>query len=241
MKASIRTSSFRLALWLIAGLSGHAQGTFQNLNFEAASIPSGTQPSLLPISSALPSWGAYWASNPGATPVMSNALTQVSYDYFSLGGAVVSVLDTNVGLGFVPLQGSYSAALFGGQGVGATIYQFGLVPTGTRSLQLSAYSFGPSLIVTLGGQVINMVPLSVVSRSGFPASYTIYGGDISSFAGQAEQLSITEPGPSSNPPSELFLDNIVFSPDAAPEPSVFGLSALGALLVGTRALKQRRS
>jgi hypothetical protein len=237
MKANVITTPFVLISWLIAGLSGWAQGTFQNLNFEAASIPNGTQPgSLLPTTAALPGWGAYLGSGSG-----SNALAQIPYDDFSLGGPLLSVLDTNVGLSFVPLQGKYSTGLFGGQGVGATIYQTGLVPVGTRSLKLAAYSPNLPFIVTLGGQGINLVPLSVISRSGFPASYTIYGGDISSFAGQSVQLSITEPSPTGTPPpSELLLDNIVFSPDSVPEPSAFSLFALGAVVLGWRVLRLRR-
>jgi hypothetical protein len=53
------------SLILLAALSTHAQGTFQNLNFESANIPSGTPVSaFLPISEALPYWSAYYATPP---------------------------------------------------------------------------------------------------------------------------------------------------------------------------------
>jgi hypothetical protein len=233
MKTNIIATSCLLALCLTAGLSGHAQGTFQNLNFESASVPGGTQPgSLLPISSAFPGWSAYAASPEIG---MSNAVTQIPYDDFSLGGSVISVLDANTGLGFAPLQGNYSAALFGGSfPPWYTIYQAGLVPAGTRSLQLAAYSVGASFVVKLGAEAVNMVPLSTVSRSGFPGSYTIYGGDMSSFAGQAVQLSITELPPSGTSPSELFLDNIVFSENWVPEPGTWELVMCGVAVFASR-------
>jgi hypothetical protein len=208
-------------------VSGYAQGTFQNLDFESARIPNGTQAgSLLPVSRALPGWSVTVGS-------VSNGTVLVPFDSFSLGGSVISVFDTNAGLGFVPLQGRYTAALFGGSvsAPTATIYQTGLVPDGTMSLQFAAYSPDAPPVVTLGGQTINMVPLSQVSRPGFPASYTIYGGDISAFAGLTEQLSISAPSPAGAPPSELFLDDIVFSPSTIPEPSPTGLFFLGVLLL----------
>ena len=240
MKTRIITISSTLALFLAAGISGKAQGTFQNLNFEAANIPAGTQPNNdTPIAIGLPGWSAYFTSTFGE----SNGVTQIWYDGISLGGSAISISDNNAGLGFVPLQGRYSAMLFGGGSTpqyAPTISQTGRVPAGRQSLQMEVYSSGTPFIVTLGGQVINMVPLSTVQLPGFPTHYTIYGGDISAFAGQVAQLSITQPPSPDNPPSELFLDNLVFSPDSVPEPGVLGLSALGALLVGWRILRRRR-
>jgi hypothetical protein len=205
-------------------VSGLAQGTFQNLNFEAASIPNGTPPgSLVPVEAALPGWSVNAPSD------VSNGTNFIPYDGYSLGGTVISVLDTNVGLGFVPLQGKYTAALFGGPSVAAIISQTGLVPGFSKSLQLAAFTSGAPFIVTLGGQTINMVPLSQHSSQGFPSSYTVYGGDISSFAGLTEQLSISEPALAVAPPSQLFLDSIVFSPNAVPEPSALAVGVLGAV------------
>jgi hypothetical protein len=217
-----------LSLALLASSAGiYAQGTFQNLDFESANIPNATQPgSLVPVGMALPGWSV----NVGS---VSNGIVTIPYDSISLGGALISVLDTNAGLGFVPLQGKYTAALFGGSSTAATIDQTGLVPIGSQSLQLAVYSVGAPFVVMLGGQTINMVPLSQVTRTGFPASYTIYGGDISSsLAGQMEQLSISELTPAGTPPSELFLDDIIFSPSMVPEPSTFGLFCIGGLLFG---------
>jgi hypothetical protein len=206
-------------------VGAYGQGTFQNLDFESASIPSGTQPgSGAFISSALPGW----------TP--SGAI----YDGVSLGGAIICIED---GLGGWPrpLQGTYSPALFGGYspivGVSSTISQTALVPNGTTSLLMDAqpvFSWNYGFTVSLGGRTVSMVPLETFS------SYTVYGGDISVFAGQTAQLSITVPPPPSyspNPNGFLF-DNIMFS--TIPEPSVLGLAAVGLLLVGWRVLERRR-
>jgi hypothetical protein len=210
-----------LALLLIAA-GGLAQGTFQNLDFESAQIPSGTRPgSGASINSAFPGW----------TPSVA------FYDGASLGGAAICIID-QLNAGDKPLQGSYSAYLFGGsdpfQGpTSMTISQTGLVPNGTTSLLMDVYAWF-SFTVSLGGQPVNMVPLQT-----FP-SYTLYGGDISAFAGQTAKLSITAPPAPYGMvnPNGVLLDDIRFA--TIPEPSVLAICALGALLLGRRVLERRR-
>jgi len=85
---------------------------------------------------------------------------------------------------------------------------------------------GAAPVVMVGVQTINMVPLQTFGN------YTLYGGNISAFAGQDETLSFTEPPPASNPPSELILDDIVFSTNAVPEPATWALLMCGAGLFG---------
>lgn len=82
-------------------------------------------------------------------------------------------------------------------------------------------------VINLGGQTVNMVPLAR-----FP-SYKLYGGDISSLAGEVATLSITEPPPPHGitPPSWVLLDDIVSSPQMVPEPGVLALFTLGASLI----------
>jgi hypothetical protein len=222
-----------LGLSLIcAAFSVHAQGSFGNLNFESAQIPSSTPPGYVSVATGLPGWTVYLFQPAFGVEPQS----QVFYDGTSLGGAFVAINDANTGFGFAPLQGRFSAVLYGGEfEQSATISQTGLVPGGTMSLQAVMHWSGAAPVVTVGGQTINMVPLQT-----FP-SYTLYGGDISAFAGQVAALSFTEPPPTTTtPPSELILDNIVFSTQGVPEPSIFGLSALGALLLGWRILGRRR-
>ena len=202
----------------IAVQNGQAQG-FVNLNFESANV-SGFSPnsSDVPISSALPGWsGAY-----GSTPV-----SQVWYDGISLGGTIISVVDNKVSdSSFDPIQGVYSAYLFGGSSDAAAISQTGLVPTGTKSLQVKIQSRGTPFNVTLGGQTLNLIPLQTSS------AFTLYGADISSSAGLTEALSFTSPTTAGVPPNFLEVDGVVFSPSSVPEPCTWALLLCGAVLFG---------
>jgi hypothetical protein len=219
---------------LLACQSGFSQG-FVNLNFESANV-SGYAPdsSDVPITSALPGWSANLINSGSTSPV-----TQVWYDGISLGGALISVIDTNAP-SFSPIQGRYSAFLFGGLGPdgqlhSAQIRQTGVVPVGTQSLLLDAYVSGASFTVTLGGQIINMIPLQTF------ANYTLYGGSIpSGVAGQSEMLGFTEPPSAGTQPSMFELDNIQFSSSPIPEPSEFALVALGTLLFTLRRSENTR-
>ena len=212
----------------MAYLQPKPKAPFQNLDFESANV-AGYSPgsSDVPITSALPGWIGYYASS-----TSTNVAAQVWYDGISLGGAVISVIDSLSGER--PLQGTYSVALFGGGSLigeftSSTISQTGLVPAGTKSLLLDGYGGSMPFVVTLGGQTINMTALQTFSN------YTVYGGNIpSALAGQSETLSLTEPAPPQNPPSFFELDNIQFSNLPTPEPGVLGLWALGALILGWR-------
>ena len=200
------------------------------LGFESASL-SGPPQLGVPIGTALPDWSASFSS-PG---VGTNAVTQVWYDNVSLGGAAISLIDTNAGYGFTPIQGRYSVVLFGGPSdifstsdpTYVTLSQTGLVPNGTESLLMDANAWY-GFTVTFGGQGINMVPLQT-----FP-THTTYGGDISGLAGLVAQLKIT--APPTGVPNAVLLDNIRFSSQFVPKPGVVALSALGALLLGWRVL-----
>jgi hypothetical protein len=201
---------------------------FTNLNFESANIPNSTPPdSLIPFTDGFPGWNGYFISS-----AATNLAPQAAYASISLAGNAICIADINVGFGFVPIQGNYSAFLFGGIANDGTVYaaqisQSGLVPSGTQSLQLNAQTYGYPFTVTLGGQTITMSPLQTFSN------YTLYGGNIpSSLAGQDATLSITEPAPTTPFPTELELDDIIFSPSSIPEPSELALAAMGALFLG---------
>ncbi|MCX6929772.1 MAG: PEP-CTERM sorting domain-containing protein [Verrucomicrobia bacterium] len=108
------------------------------------------------------------------------------------------------------------------------------MPTYANSLLFKAEgggTWGGPLVVSMGGVEL---PFSAISAQ---TNYTLYGADISGFAGQVEQLMFTAlPGVN----NYWTLDDIQFSTQLIPEPSVFGLAALGAGLVAWRVLRRRR-
>jgi hypothetical protein len=223
----VRSNFYKIALILlllgVGGERGFSLG-FTNLNFESASIPHGTPvSSLIPATNAFPGW---------------SATTMVFYDGFSTGGSITSIIDTNAPNGggdFEPLQGRYSAMLFGGEGNPTILSQTGLVPTGAMSLQMDLAGSGVSLlIVSLGGQTIQLAPIATF------ANYTRYGGDISAFGGRQAELSFTEQPPAGVPPSFLELDNILFSTSPVPEPGTLALMGAGAVMLGLRHFRARR-
>jgi hypothetical protein len=219
-------AQFFAALLIILCQNGHTQG-FINLNFERATIVRDTSSPYYPY--------AVYASNaiPGWTPSGFLGSTEILYNDISLGAASVSIFDTS---GVYPvIDGTFSIQIYGGANgaPGASISQTSLVPVSAKSILFKAYestALGGTLSVSLGGQDI---PFSALSTG---SNYTLYGGDISSSAGQNQQLIFSAP-----PGNNVYwvIDDIQFSASAIPEPSALGLSALGALLLGWRVLRRR--
>lgn len=224
---SITKAHILTALLITVYQSGYAQG-FINLDFEAATIVRN------PSSPGAPY--AVYATNaiPGWTPVSTLGPNDIIYNTAALGATTVSIFDRN---GAYPvIEGAFSIQLYGGGGVptGASISQTSLVPIGAESILFKALYSGPpggTLLISLGGQD---VPFSSITAG---PNYTLYGGDISAFAGRVEQLMFTAP-PGVNNYWEL--DDIQFSTQSIPEPGVFGLCALGTVLLGWHVLRRRR-
>jgi hypothetical protein len=226
----VRISIITLFLLLFLGFTGFSQ-SFVNLNFESAKV-SAYSPwnDNVPITNALPGWSAYITDG-----TQTNTFAQVWYNDVSLGGAAISLVDSNsLSHSFGPLAGKYSVILFGGGGPSSSlgwassISQTAVVPADAKSLLVLASVVGASFTVTLGNEIINMVPVGGVPNED-------YGGSIPlNLVGQSETLTFTESPPSGVPPSWLDLDNIQFSSTAIPEPSVFGLSVMGGLFLTWR-------
>jgi hypothetical protein len=177
---------------------GYSQGAFGNLNFEQVNTNS-------PVSIA--GWTLYSGT--------------VGYNTVSLGGAAITIHDS-ASLAFQPLQGNYSVFIQGssaGPPTSAAIGQTGQVPASSLSLRYWADPRS-NLQVTFGGVVIPIMRLAST------ASYDIFGGDISSVAGQTAELRFTGLANAGG-----YFDNIFFSNEPIPEPSTVGLIGLGMMLL----------
>ena len=198
--------------------STRSQG-FVNLNFESAIItpdPSSPYyPNAVYASNAIPGWTATGFIGPN----------DILYNSASLGSTSVSILGTN---GIPPaIDGAYSVLLYGGDtATSASINQTAIVPVSADSLLFKAQGSGGTLLVSLGGQNISFFTLSTGSN------YTLYGGNIpTGFNGQNEQLMFSALAGENN---AWNIDDIQFSSLPVPEPSVFALTAFGALFLGFR-------
>lgn len=207
-----------LFAWLSAAINvaaiARGQGTFQNLDFEAARIIL-LNNSVVDIATtnALPSWTA---------SAGTNQLSIIPYNSFAVFPQVGFY-----GSNFWVISGTFSVLL---RNNGA-ISQTGLVSADAESLLFKgSWSSLTPLGVSLGGQ-----SLSFTAISNGP-NYTLYGADISAFAGQT--ATVTFLGPSS---SFYFIDDIQFSPQVIPEPSSLALCLTGGILAAHRLIRRRKT
>jgi hypothetical protein len=228
----LQTPAFLLigvALLVRGRFPASAQGTFQNLGFESATIVPVSGPPIVDFGQAFPGWTGYVG---GVQDFVA------AYNALAMSTAGFSIIDSGFSgpSGGGLIEGNFTAFLMSGAaGVGgqadATLKQTGLVPVGTQSLRFKAYFTAPLnyLEVTLGAQTLSLVP----ERAG--ANYTLYAADIHTWAGQTAELSFTAlyPHPQTGQ-VPVYLDSIQFSSQPIPEPSVFGLFVIGALSVHWR-------
>jgi hypothetical protein len=214
---------------------GYAQGTFQNLDFESANVPvlpSGQQGFTTPAA-GLPGWTVYYGTNQFTGQIFHNDVSE--------GAVSVSILGPHYNAQFSPpiIDGSFSAVVQAGGSatqIAASIAQTGMIPVGSRSIQLDVSPFSSQDLVTVsvGGQNIPLVPLSTRS------SYTVFEGDISAFAGQTEQLMISAPPIAADLFNSDVIDDIVFSSQSAPEPGSLALLSCAGLLFGCSRWRRKR-
>jgi hypothetical protein len=210
-------------LVVLAGLSAHAEGTLQDLNFEEANpMPVPGTPYVTEVS-ALPSW---------TVTIGGVQQTEISENDPSTGAPWVMLVGPGDSSGFAPIDGNYSVLLQGSffSSVPA-ISQTALIPADTESLLFEAQAGSGNLAVMVGTQTIPFIQM------GTGPNYTLYGADVSAWAGDTEQITFSalEAVSSQN---NWELDDISFS--AVPEPSMVALSAMGGLFFGARKWLARR-
>lgn len=199
---------------------GNGQGTFQNLDFESAVIvPVPGLPGVVEFAPALPGWTGYLGTNRQTLALFNNLF---------VGSAGIALLGPGWSGGGI-IAGNYTAVLQAGSEDGspadAAIAQSGLVPPGTRSIQLVSSGERNGFVVSLGGQQLSLVIL------GAQNGYNIYAGDITQFAGETEDLRITALSAPLRP-GNLYLDSITFSSLPIPEPRAINLLLCGAAVLG---------
>jgi hypothetical protein len=225
--------SLLLYLGCASGLWAQA---FTNLDFESATLVPipGDQYNRVYFSLALPGWTGYSGTN---------QLGAALYDNIFLDSTGIGIMDTNFHAFGGVIQGNYTAfleagdSLSGGGSADASLSQTGVVPEGTMSLSFFAESFGP-FSVSLGGSNLNLVSFPVAGQN-----YGLYEADISAFAGQTAELQFTvfAQNPYESQLRWLTLDDILFSPDAIPEPSGLKLLVIGVLGLGVWHRIRRRA
>lgn len=224
---------------LLAALSARAQG-FQNLNFEQANpavdLSGPFYPENVTAASALPGWTAYY-DNIQQSDIYQNVV--------SSGAVTVSIFGPNYpasgsiyGVGII--DGNYTAMLESGSfpntlgQVSASIAQTGRIPPSTESLQFKMWSSLGPWSVTFKG--VTLDPIVIGGGNG----YVLYGADVSSFSGQTGSLEFNAFPPPNLGATYIGLDDITFSTQAIPEPTVGALTAIGGLLIGARKWLARR-
>jgi hypothetical protein len=186
-----------------------AQG-FVNLNFESANVPSQRTSNEIPATNAFPGWDV--------------SAPYIYLNDFSLSGDSISLMDSNSIYSGPPIQGRYYALFRGASTYSISLGQTGQVPLWAQTITYWGNDQG--FQITFSGQLLTFGAISNT------ANYTVYGADISAFAGQTGQLLFTAP-----PGTGGMLDNIRFSSTPVPEPNTFALVALGASLLGLRRWK----
>ncbi len=226
MKANSTRCRVLAVFLLITAREAFTQGTFQNLDFEMARIiPIVGGPNYrydIATTNALPAWNAF---------IGSSQVPQITYNDPALGSTYITLWATNG----AQISGNFSVLLQGGlTASAASISQSGLVPVSAESLLFEAQAGSGTLLVSLGGQ--NLV-FSALSNG---ANYTLYGADVSAFAGQTAQLMFSALEFSTSP-NNWNIDNIQFSNQPTPEPGALVLSVLGASIAAWRFTRRRRS
>ena len=103
------------------------------------------------------------------------------------------------------------------------------------SLRFQAWVQNPNgAVVSLNGQ-----PILFGAIQNYGNGINGYAADISAWAGQTAELRFTQRG-AGLLSGNLFFDNIIFSPEAVPEPGIWALLPLGgtALWSATRRRKK---
>ena len=212
-----------LAVVILCCEIGYGQG-FVNLGFETTT--------LTPIL-ANPLSGYYvtnatvpgWSWTPQQTFGYGDPSTTVAYNDVALDSPAVTLQGTNSPY-YPAIGGKYSILLQGGSefvpsNSYSAIWQTGEIPANAQSL----IYWGGALQVSFNGQPLTLIDISNA------ANYTVWGMDISAYAGQTGVLQFTKLWLPTNYSDGTLLDNIQFSSVPVPEPSAVSLCAVSLIFL----------
>lgn len=212
------------ALGLIAPAQGQGTIQFQNLDFELAIATSSQQPgTMISTALAIPGWSAWVDSVPQS---------QIGYNLWPPGAPNISLFTPS----WCPsclVQGKYAINLQAGwRGTNVSISQRGTIPADARSMRLFGFTHSPQIHTVGAIQVALSGTALDLYRVGASITEQVWGADVSAFAGQTVELTLTAPAPN---PQFTYLDQIQFSDVAIPEPGPLALLVIGAAGLGMRA------
>ena len=231
----------RILFALVSAVSQYpvlGQGVFKNLDFESVRLPLNSKPgSDLSITDAFPGWSGF---------VGTNQEKWVYYDAVPGFLSGISLLDSH-GLPPAPTQGAYYVSLFAGASLSESGYyaadvsisQSGVVPSWAKAVLFNARTGDPGrFAISLNGQAI---PHVVLSSSTFEEN-SLFGADVSAFAGQTVELRLTAfSGYDSEQFTTLLLDDIRFAEQAVPELSSWAILLLGLVVLWWRGILPTKS
>lgn len=173
----------------------------ENLNFGIANVPGWTVSSSFGLVSNYSSGAVIGYNNP---TLDAPGITLITRDFARLGRPVIN--------------GQFSLLLEGGDappgyGMAPSIEQTGQIPSSAKTIEFDGYYYDP-LHITFNGNVLSFKTLQTY------ANYSVFGADISAYAGQTGELLITDPIDT----GFMAMDDISFSTSEIPEPSVLTLS-----------------
>ena len=216
----------RVACFVAASLSllGNVSGQrFANLDFEQSTIIS-SSPTGYGFNTGAANVPGWTQSGGWADANYSGGSTLI-YNNQPLDDPGVALEGTDYWT--AAIEGDYSIFLLGGSHLseggtnGVSIGQTGRIPLTAQSITYWGASWN-RLNITFNGHILSLYAISNT------ANYTIYGGDISAYAGQTGELLFTAPWVAGGG----LIDNIHFSSQPIPEPDAFSLLAIGILFVG---------
>ena len=204
------------------GQGSVGNGTFQDLSLQDGNLPAlsiTSRTNYVPFGPAFPGWSG---SVGGVQPSQVLVNSQLS------AGIGITFSGAGIPFQFPPIGNEFTALLvtYPLSSVTVSLFQTGMVPAGADTIQIKIGEIHPApWTLSLGGQSIDMVPSTAT------ASYTLYTGNVSPFAGKVETLAVSAFSVPTTAASVLTFCDLSFQGALVPEAGTLSYFGLGALLV----------